>query len=277
MSGRVVETRLPLHVVAHGKGRPLLLVHGFGASRFSWRHWTPELATDHRVLEVDLRGFGDAPAPRDGRYSTLDEGRLLRDLVLEKGLEDATLVGHSWGAAVVLVAALDLHDAAPGSVTRLVLVSGSCFPQTLPRFISLAGVPLLGRALLRVLPKRALIRRILKEIVHDPSVITSEMVEGYARPLRRAGTRRAILRAATRLDPPGSDAIIARYPDLDLPTLLLWGREDPVVPLSLGRRLHDTLPRAHLHVLEACGHAVPDERPRESVTRVREFLADGVP
>lgn len=270
---RVLSTGLPLHVVSRGSGPPVVLVHGFGASRFTWRSWAPELARGHRVLEIDLKGFGDAPAPRgDESYSPIDQSHLLRDLVLETGLEGATLVGHSLGAAVALLAALELRDVRPESVAGLVVVAGSCYPQDLPPYISLARLPWIGPLVLELAPKGPLMRRVLREIVHDPSIVTAGMVEGYARPFRRRSARRALVRAARQLVPEGGEALIERYGELEVPALLLWGRQDPVVSLSLGERLERELPRGRLEVLEECGHMVVDEHPGRSLALVREFL-----
>lgn len=270
----VLATDQPLHVVSRGRGRPLVLVHGFGASRFTWREWTPELARDHRVLEVDLKGFGDAPAPARGSYSPVEQARHLRDLVLELDLDGAVLVGHSFGGAVALLAALELRDERPGSVAALVVVAGSCYPQDLPPFISLARVPLLGALVLELAPKRPLLGAVLRAMVHDPDVVTPEMAEGYARPYRRRATRRAVLRAARQLLSDDAEALVERYGQVDVPALLIWGREDGVVPLDNGERLARDLPRARLEVVEECGHMPMDERPACTLSLVRDFLAE---
>jgi len=273
-------TSLPLHLEVRGRGpRPLVLVHGFGASRFTWRRWLPELEEHFRVHLVDLKGFGEAPRPRDGRYSPLDQAELLVALIRELDLRDASLLGHSLGGGIILYAALLLQDdPPPARVRSLVVVSGACYPQQIPRYIGLARLPVLPPLALRLVPSRALMRRVLREISHPDAVIPPEQVEGYAAPLDRPGTRYAILQAARQVLPNGLEEVVARYPLLSAPALLLWGREDPVVPLAAGERLARELPRSRLVVLERCGHLPQEERPGEGLAAVLPFLAsDGAP
>lgn len=264
---------LPLHVEEHGtRGRPLVLVHGFGANGYTWRHWVGPLARDFRVLVVDLKGHGSAPMPDDDAYGPGDQADLLVRVIRGRNLERATLVGHSLGGGIALLAALRLAEHEPRHLDSLVLVSSAAFRQRIPPFISWARKRWVGSLLLRLIPPRALIRRVLRSIVHDPATVTAGQVEAYAEPLTSPEGRRAILRAARRIVPDDLDDVVARYPHLRLPTLLLWGRGDAVVPLRLGQRLAGTLPRARLEVLDDCGHIPQEERPGESLRRVRAFL-----
>jgi pimeloyl-ACP methyl ester carboxylesterase len=277
VSPREVPPDLPLHAEVHGEGPPILLVHGYGASGHSFRAWVPTLARSHRVILVDLKGFGAAPKPDDDRYSPIDLARPLVDLVVREGLTHLTLVGHSLGGAVVLVAALGLLDAGEqGRVRALVSVAGAAYPQTLPPFAVMARRPRLFRMALAAVPTRWLVRRVLRTIVYDPEGIDADQVEGYAAPLRSATARRALVACARQLVPPDSDRFTSRYPELDMPALLLWGRQDPVVPLGLAERLRTALPRARLVTLERCGHLPAEERPAESLRVLQDFLS-GLP
>jgi pimeloyl-ACP methyl ester carboxylesterase len=114
---------------------------------------------------------------------------------------------------------------------------------------------------------------VLRSIVHDPATVTPEQVAGYADPLRAASAKARLIACVNQLVPDGLDSIVARYPTLDLPVLLLWGRQDPVVSLrSVGERLATDLPRAQLAVLDACGHLPPEEHPEASLAIVQSFL-----
>jgi pimeloyl-ACP methyl ester carboxylesterase len=275
MSRSEAPPDLPLHVEVRGEGPPILLVHGYGASSHSFRLWVPTLAQSHRVILVDLKGFGSAPKPDDDRYSPIDLARPLADLVVRMGLTDLTLLGHSLGGAVILVAALALLDAGElGRLRALVGLAGTAYPQKLPPFAVIAQRPRLFRIALTAIPKRWLIRRVLRTVVYDPGSIDAAQVEGYAAPLRSAGARRALVASARQLVPPDADRLTSRYPELDVPTLLLWGRQDPVVPLGLAKRLRAALPRARLVILDRCGHLPAEEQPAESLRVVEDFLGD---
>ncbi|MEZ4415987.1 MAG: alpha/beta hydrolase [Gemmatimonadota bacterium] len=254
------------------RGPPLVLLHGFAGNQSTWRFWVPDLSRDHQVFALDLKGFGDSPKPRDGRYSPHDHAALLDAWLDWAGLERITLVGHSLGGGVALLSALQQERSAR-RVERLVIVAGPAFPQPLPRFISLARVPLLGRVALGLLSPERVIRMALSSIVFDPAAVDEVWVHNYAEPLGRRGGRYGLLTSARQILPPDLDALTDRYPAMTLPTLLLWGRQDIVVPLSIGQRLSRTLPDAELVVLDRCGHVVPEERPRASLAAMRQWLS----
>ncbi|MFQ5536132.1 MAG: alpha/beta fold hydrolase [Gemmatimonadota bacterium] len=284
---------LPIHVRLMGPDpgpevESFILLHGYGGSSFSWRFWAPRLAQRGHVVLVDLKGFGLAPRPRDDAYGPRDHAHLVVRYILERDLANVTLVGHSLGGLVALLAALDLLNggaaaepdrmgAQPPSISRLirlVSVSGAAYPQKLPPFVAVARRRRLSRILFALTPKRLLVRTVLRQIVYDPATVTREQIEGYAAPLRIPGTADALIRTAQQIIPPDAEAFMARYPEIRVPALLLWGREDRVVPPEVGEHLTRELPRARLAVLEECGHLPPEERPDASYSVLEEFLEE---
>lgn len=272
---------LPLHVETRGRapgdGDTFVLLHGYGASSFSWRTWVPSLAARGHVVLVDLKGFGRAPRPDDDRYGPADQAALVHRLVLDRDLRDVTLVGHSLGGGVALITALRLLEEHPLRLRRLVIVAGAAYLQRMPPFVALARRPRLSRALLRLLGARFVAREVLRSCVYDVTTVTREQVEGYAEPLRAPHAARGLLRTALRIVPSDLEALTARYREITVPTLLLWGRWDRVVPLSVGRRLARTLPDGRLVVLEACGHVPAEERPEASLQILEAFLDGRLP
>ncbi len=269
---------LPLHVETRGDGAPILLLHGFGASRATWRPWVPALERRGRLHLVDLKGCGDAPKPPDGRYGPQDQAGILHRYVMSEDLRDLTVVGHSLGGGIALLLALLLRDAGEADrLRRLVLISAAAYVQGLPHYIGLAArAPAwLARLVLALVPARPLAKRVLKEISFDPQAVTEEEVERYAAPLRARGCRRALADSARQLLFPGLDAVVARYPEIGVPALLLWGRQDDVVPPWVGERLARELPRGRLVMLERCGHLPMDERSDEALEAITGFLEEG--
>ncbi len=264
---------LPLHVEEYGAGvRQLMLLHGFGANSYTWRGWIGGLAKEHRVWSVDLKGHGSAPAPGDDLYSCHDHADLVHRLIVQKDLRQLTLVGHSMGGGIALLVALRLLD--EGRLERLVLVSSAAYPQRLPPFIALAARGRLAEWGLRFFPKRLLIRRIMRSIVFDPQSVTDAQVLAYAEPLFDAAHRTALIKNAMRIVPSDLGDFTARIPEIDLPTLLLWGGQDRVVPLEVAERLLADLPQARLEIMENCGHVPSEELPKESLEIVLRFLND---
>jgi pimeloyl-ACP methyl ester carboxylesterase len=268
---------LPLYVETRGREPregvdTFVLLHGYGGSSFTWRHWVDALSARGHVVLVDLKGFGAAPKPNDGRYSPTDQADLVHRLIAQRDLKRVTLVGHSLGGGIAILVALRLLAAPEGRLRRLVIVAGAAYPQRLPPFVSLARHPGLSGLLWRLFGARRIARRVLRTIVHDPSRITIEQIAGYARPLSLRGARSALIASALQIVPDDIEQLVDRYPALRVPTLLLWGRGDPVVPLSVGKRLAAELPDATLVVLDSCGHLPPEELPEESLAALEEFL-----
>jgi pimeloyl-ACP methyl ester carboxylesterase len=273
----VSREQLTLHFEASGPEpgpgvETFVLLHGYGASGFSWRHWAPRLAELGHVILVDLKGFGRSPKPDDGHYAPADQAELIHRLVESQDLLNLTLVGHSLGGGVALLTALRLHDAQKGRLRRLVIVGGVAYEQRLPPFVGLAERPRLGGALFRLVGPRRVVRGVLRSIVHDGSRITDEQVRGYADPLGSREAVRALIDAARQIVPPDLNRVTPRYREIAVPSLLVWGRGDRVVPLTVGQRLAAELPDARLHVLERCGHLPAEELPDESFAVLSDFL-----
>ena len=267
---------LPLDVEQRGAGAPVVLLHGFGASRFTFRLWADELARTHALHLVDLFGFGTAPPPEDGRYGPLEQAEAVARYLCERDLRSVSLIGHSLGGGVALLVALHLRELGEDArLARLASVAGPAYPQAIPRYVWVARVPLLGSVLLRTAGADRIVRLVLRHIVFDPSSVSDAQVKGYAAPLRRPRAGRALIATARQIVPPSLDELTERFNEIRVPTLLLWGRHDPVIPLWVGERLAAELPRARLVVLDRCGHLPAEERPQASLAAVQEFLGDG--
>lgn len=273
------ETPLPLHVEVAGREPgpdvdTFLLIHGYAASTFTWRYWGPRLGARGHVVALDLKGFGKAPKPADERYGPEHQAELVHRLIEERDLRRITLVGHSLGGGVALLTALRLADAGVRRIERMVIVSGAAYDQRLPPFVRMADYPRLAALLFRALGSERVVRTVLMQIVHDVARVDEAQVRGYAAPLASEDAVYALLATARQIRPAALDTITARYPELNIPTLLLWGRRDRVVPLSIGERLARELPDARLHVLERCGHIPPEEVPDESYALLERFLGE---
>jgi pimeloyl-ACP methyl ester carboxylesterase len=271
---RVVPTELPLHVteITEGSIDTFLLVHGYAGSSYTWHHWSPKLAERGRVVQVDLKGFGEAPKPDDGRYTPTDLADLLVELVRELDLSRLTLVGHSLGGGICLITALRLLDQREPRLERMVLVAAPAYEQRLPPLVPLSNLPTFSTLTAKAIGARTIVRSVLRSIVFDKDSITDEQVEAYAAALESSEGLRAAMDVGRSIVPADLDALVRRYPEIDVPTLLLWGERDPVIPLWVGERLSEDLPRARLVVMPQCGHIPPEEYPEPSFAHVAAFL-----
>ena len=255
-----------------GQGSPVLLIHGFGASTYTWRHIGPELARNHRVIAVDLKGFGQSDKPFDEHYSVFDQADLLAQLIVDLNLRDLTVVGHSFGGGVALVLALDDDQRIKGRITKLVLLDTIAYPQDIPVFFRMLDMPLFSHLGVRIVPPALQTRIALRIAYLDNSKIDDEEVETYAAPLRTAAGKHAIIHSARQIMPEGLAEISERYKSIELPTLIAWCDHDRIVPLDVGLKLRRTLPNASLRIVEGCGHMPQEEQPEATLGLIQGFL-----
>lgn len=258
-----------MHLIERGSGPPLLMIHGFGGSTFSFRHQIGPLSAHRRVIALDLPGFGLSDRPDSSPLSHTAQADRLREFIDRMEIERADVLGMSMGGAI----ALRLAAAYPERVERLLLVATPWPGQ--PRGVPLYPLsrPLLPVAQALLLARPRALRRRLAGMVYDPTFVTDPVWQGYHGPLRLRGTAAAHLHMidGVRDDLPLDPATIATR------TLLLWGDADPIVPLSVGHRLHATLPDARLEVVPRAGHLVLEEQPAASTAIIERFLATPLP
>ncbi len=257
-----------------GQGPPVLLIHGFGTSSYTWRHIIPALAVKHRVIAVDLKGFGQSDKPFDERYSVLDQAELLAQFIEDHDLRDLTIVGHSFGGGVALRLALDHDTRLAGRIKKLVLLDSIAYPQHIPVFFRLLDVPFVSHLGVRMVPPTVQTRVALQIAYFDDNKIDPEEVETYAAPLKTAAGKHAIIYSARQIVPDDIDAIAQSYTSITLPTLILWCDHDRIVPLEIGLKLRRALPNSSLRLVQDCGHMPQEEQPGTTFELLRSFLDD---
>jgi pimeloyl-ACP methyl ester carboxylesterase len=223
---------------------------------------------------VDLRGFGLSNKPSNGGYALTDQAAATLQVIRELDLSGLTIIGHSMGGAVALLLALDLEQEARNRLHRLVLIDSIACRQRLPLFIALLRLPVIGRLAVRLVPASWAVRHVLGLAYYDQSKIEQAFVEAYAAPLRSRDARIALAATARALVPPNLDELTAQYRTIRVPILLLWGRQDRIVPLSVVTCLPELLPAPRLEVLDGCGHIPHEEWPQLTMPKLREFFAE---
>jgi pimeloyl-ACP methyl ester carboxylesterase len=255
-----------------GKGEPVLLIHGFGASSYSWRHIIEPLSQKYRVIAVDLKGFGDSPKPRDNRYSVYEQARLVRNFILEKGLQNLHIIGHSYGGGVALVTSVYLSASHPNLQSSLTLIDSIAYPQDLPAFIEVLATPILGPLVSYAIPNTIQVKNLLKKVYFSDALIPQSAIDHYADNLDKPNAKYAILTTAQQMLPADLQQLSENYASLAIPTLIIWSRDDEIVPLEIGERLHKTLPNSKMVILNGVGHAVQEEQPLILLPYLQQFL-----
>ena len=259
---------------AVAKKCPVILLHGLGASRFSWRHLAPELAKDRDVYALDLLGFGHSDKPLQASYDVFSQAERVFAVMQQLALGDGVVAGNSMGGGVALAMALTPDLARRQQISGLVLISTIAYPQKMPFYLDLLRKPFLGDRLIDLAPPQAIVRKVLEFGYFNRDKIEQNAVEAYAEALKSRPGRRALVAATKQLEPDNIDDITAQYETIRVPTLILWGGSDHVVPVKNGERLARTMPNAHLQVLPRCGHLAQEECPEAVSKHVKAFLTE---
>jgi pimeloyl-ACP methyl ester carboxylesterase len=259
-----------------GQGQPLILLHGYGASTYSWRHVLPYFSKAYRVIAIDLKGFGLSDKPTDGDYSVLEQSRIVYEFIRVHRLENVILAGHSLGGAVSLLAYLMQSDQGAHHISKLILIDTASYPQDLPLFISILRVPIINELSLFLSSNNFKSRMILRKAFFDHSKITEETVATYGAYLSLPGASQALIKTAKQMLPSNLEEISERYKSIDIPVLLIWGENDEIVPLEVGRKLAVNIPNSKLVVIPNCGHVPQEECPNEAIEAMESFLKRGL-
>lgn len=266
------EAPVRLFYETQGAGAPILLIHGFGSSTFTWRHIAPALAETHKVIAVDLKGFGQSDKPLDEHYSIFDQAKLIKQLILEKDLKGLTLIGHSYGGGISLMLALDEDPRLKGRITKLVLLDTIAYPQNIPVAFKMMDLPLMSHLGVRMVPAEMQARVALRLAYYDDSKIGDDTVQTYAAPLRTVAGKHAVIQSARQIVPQGLEEISKRYATITQPTLIAWCDSDKIVPLDIGLQLRRNMPTSRLEIIERCGHMPQEEQPEATLHVIRSFL-----
>jgi len=264
-----------VHVVQWGVGEPVVLLHGFGASAWSWREVTPGLAeAGYRTVAIDLFGFG--ATERTGRLAAYTRGgqvEMVLGVMDELGIDRAHLVGHSYGGALAQTLTVE-H---PERVRSLVLVNSARPDYPLERRTPLGALEPVNLLYLRTFGLRpASVRRALENSVADPSVVTDELVVGYRDRLAVQGAARAY-KGLTRPRPGGDGGEDRPVPfsSISAPTLVVWGQEDMLIPIDAARERSLEIPDSRFIALPDVGHLPMEESPERLTREIKEFLGEG--
>ena len=255
----------------------LVLIHGGGAdsASLSWGQGIDELSSSCRVIAPDLPGFGESDKPEID-YTLDYYTRFVERFTQELNLKSFSLGGLSMGGQISLNFTLQF----PFAVRKLVLV-GSAGLGTKLRWQVLGRLGGEFPALQESVRKTAVrspetIRRSLQLFLHNPELVTDDLVNEISRALAVPGAGRAWRSyLAHEMDYWGfRHVFLGRLAEITLPTLILHGANDQFIPLKWAKKAHQLLPNSKLHVFPECGHWLPREKTTEFTARVLEFLAE---
>jgi pimeloyl-ACP methyl ester carboxylesterase len=257
-----------------GEGPLLVLLHGIASTADTWSPVVAGLAAHHTVIAPDLLGHGHSAKPR-GDYSLGAYASGVRDLVAALGHDRATVVGHSLGGGIAMQFAYQF----PERIERLVLIASGGLGREVHPILRAATLPgselvlaLLGGAWLRATGGAvgATLARLGLRTGEDLAGVTTGIGS-----LADASARSAFVHTARAAIDAGGQRVSATdrlYLAAKLPTLIVWGERDPIIPAEHGRAAHEAIPGSRLEIFEGAGHFPHREHPVRFVSALEDFV-----
>ena len=254
-----------------GEGKPLILIHGYGAGMWVWEKQMDVLSQFYRVYALDLIGHGFSDRPKIP-YTPETYIYFLRDFMDEVKIDKATLIGNSMGGGIAWAVAILF----PKRVNRLILID--CIPpdvlgqvknESFRMLVAIKDIPFLPYLIFTGGSKNSL-RRILRECVSNIDLITPETLNRQYQLSRTKGSSWVLY--STFRNAKAAMEFRERLSQIQHPTLLLWGEEDQVFPPSVGKSLHQEIAGSIFHVIEKSGHIPMWESPGEVNQALLSFL-----
>ncbi len=243
----------------------IVLIHGFLSSTFSFRRLIPLLAKEYRVIALDLPPFGRSEKSKDFFYTYNNLANIVIDLLETLHIKDVVLVGHSMGGQI----SLHVVKKRPELVRKVVLLcSSSYLDKSRVSLIFSTYIPFFSFCLKRIMTKQG-VKRNLLNVVYDQTMIDEEMMLGYEQPFYDNQIFNALARMIRHRE---DDLSSSELQSLDTKSLLIWGREDKVVPLQVGERLHEDLKYSKLITFDRTGHLLPEEKPQHIHENILKFV-----
>lgn len=246
-----------------GAGNPVVFIHGFPTSGHLWGDVVPLMPPGHRLVVLDLLGFGRSDRPMDRPMDVRAQADRVAAVLDELNIKEACVVGHGVGGGIAQSIAVR-HGS---RVSHLCLVDSVAFGQW-PTVLARLGRALApAAALLPPSSVATLLRRELARAYRDP-LRAARSIDIFLRPFKGTEGRDALLAHVRALRADETSAIAPKLAAIQAPTAVLWGRYDRITSLSIGKRLQASIPAATLSVIDDGGHFTPEEAPRQ--------VADGI-
>lgn len=256
-------------------GQPVLLIHGFAEFSCTWEPVLEYLPPDFRYIRLDVKGFGYSSKNDPDRLSLFDFTRSTADFIRSLDLKDLVLIGHSMGGAISSLI-LNYSDVR-SRVDKLVLIDSAGMFEQVPAFIETLAAMSHDNPLLRFANEDLMAYLIMQQAYASEMKISQELVGAYAEAMRLPGSRECVIAAARQFLIPNVPAFQQDLRKLRLPTLIIWGAQDRIIPMEDGEKFHDCIAGSRLEVLPECGHSPQEECPEETGRLIADFLLDAPP
>jgi pimeloyl-ACP methyl ester carboxylesterase len=238
-----------------GSGAPVVLVHGLGSRAEDWTNLMPQLKqAGFHVYAIDLLGYGQSARPANAAYSIPEEAQYVEAFLTQRGLQKVNLLGWSMGGWVAMRVALDV----PERIERLALCNAAGIrfqPEFTPEDLEPTTIPAVQR----------LYRLLMPQPARMPDFLARDMI-------RRFKQLNWVVDRSARSMFTGADLLDGKLGELKMPTLIVWGKQDHLIPLATGIAMHQQIPHSVLEIYDGCGHLAPGQCAARIGPRLIDFL-----
>ncbi|WP_156291981.1 alpha/beta fold hydrolase [Oceanobacillus salinisoli] len=265
---RIEGVNIYCEYILNGKP-PIILIHGFVSSTYTFNRIIPLLKEHFSILALDLPGFGRSEKSTSFVYSYHNYAKLVVKCMEFFGLTNVTIVGHSMGGQIALYTAKLI----PEKVKKLILLGSSGYLKSANKLLVYSSyLPLFNLFVKRTVNNRS-VKESLRNVFYNASKITEDHIREFERPLKDKNFCKSLIRLLRHRE---GDLTSEELKEIQTPTLLIWGEDDAVVPLSVGKRLARDLPNAELITYKETGHLITDERPHEITNHIFSHHYSGI-
>lgn len=252
----------------------LIFLHGFGASLQTWNDIRPGLAgVPYSMYFIDFMGFGFSPLPPDKDFTFKAQANRIVSFIKSNNLRNVVLIGHSFGGGVALmVQACNQSDSLGLDIVKLVLIDPGCYMTDIPFFIHFLKNPVLNFFSTKMTPVKTRAKIIVRKTFKNKARISPAIIDRNVYFFSRENYNYAVTQAARQIVPTDYHKWINAYSQIKVPTLIIWGRNDKMIKLANGERLHSQMLNSQLHVLDECGHVPQEEYPEKTAKLIIDFI-----
>ncbi len=250
---------------------PIVLLHGTGASLHTWDGWVNALKTERKIIRLDLPAYGLTGPNPTSDYSQEFYATFINDFLTKLGVKQCIIAGNSLGGSIAWNFAVKY----PEKVSKMILVDAGGYAmksKSVPIAFQVAGWSVVKNLFKYVTP-RSIVQKSVENVYADKSKVTDNLVDRYFELSLREGNRQAFIDRMSEFRNKGLvNDKTTKIKDLSMPTLIIWGDKDLLIPLEVGQRFHADLPNDTLVVFKDLGHTPMEEDAEKTVAVVKEFL-----
>lgn len=284
-----LDSGVSMHYRDQGKkdGPALVMIHGGFGSLHNWEGWTAPLGSQFRLISMDLLGHGLTGASPQKHYARTPQRDAIAALLNKLEVKHYAVAGNSFGGSI----AIELARAYPNQVDALILIDSEGLPNRkdgydASRFSQDRAVSPSDPSFTklrwheRLAPRfvgSSVVRNALESMIYDQALVSDELVEQFADALRHEGNGEAqVLMFRQNLHEiakNGPQDLLEKLPELKMPTLILQGEHDSLVPIAVAKRFDEEIPKSSLQIVKGAAHMPMLEKPLKSAELVRDFLS----